>query len=320
VFTATSPFSVGANLPWIRYGGDFGANAWRPQGGLAAGGIAPELRARIDDLRGRGLTAIRWFLFCDGRAGICFADDGTPTGLDDRVLPDLDAAVTFSAEAGVRIMFTLFDFLWCAPRLRERGVDMHGRRRVLADERHRAMLLDRVVAPVLQRYAHHPAVCGWDIINEPEWATAGLGGRSHRRSVPFGVMKTFIADMAALVHRTASQPVTVGLASARWIDLARDCGLDFYQVHWYDHLDATLPNPVTDLRLDRPVILGEYPTNRSNRSPETILQLARDAGYVGAWFWSIQANDDASAYTAGLAGLDRFRSPGSAPGPRNPVL
>ena len=31
----TSPtFVVGANLPWISYGGDFGANAWRPAGGV----------------------------------------------------------------------------------------------------------------------------------------------------------------------------------------------------------------------------------------------------------------------------------------------
>ena len=319
MFTTASPFSVGANLPWIRYGGDFGANAWHPEGGLSAGGIHPELRARIDALRGRGVTTIRWFLFCDGRAGIRFADDGTPTGLDDRVLPDLEAAVAFSSEAGVRTVFTLFDFLWCAPRLTAAGVDMHGRRQVLVDERQRTLLLERVVAPVLHRFADHPAVGGWDIINEPEWATAGLGGGSPRRSVPFGAMKTFITDAAALVHRTASQPVTVGLASARGIDLARDCGLDFYQVHWYDHLDTPLQRPVADLRLDKPVILGEYPTYGSSRPPETILQLARDAGYAGAWFWSVQANDDASAYTAALAGLDRFRIADSAQGPRSRV-
>ena len=28
-------FVLGANLPWVRYGGDFGANAWSPGGGLA---------------------------------------------------------------------------------------------------------------------------------------------------------------------------------------------------------------------------------------------------------------------------------------------
>ena len=30
------PFLSGANLPWLRYGGDFGANAWSPAGGMAA--------------------------------------------------------------------------------------------------------------------------------------------------------------------------------------------------------------------------------------------------------------------------------------------
>ena len=32
---AARPFQVGANLPWLQYGGDFGANAWSPRGGLA---------------------------------------------------------------------------------------------------------------------------------------------------------------------------------------------------------------------------------------------------------------------------------------------
>jgi hypothetical protein len=67
------------------------------------------------------------------------------------------------------------------------------------------------------------------------------------------------------------------------------------------------------------VILGEYPTRGSSRPPETILQTAHDAGYAAAWFWSVNANDDASAYDAGLAGLERFRWAVRADELRSPV-
>jgi hypothetical protein len=39
------PFVVGVNLPWLSYGGDFGANAWHPRGGIAR----PEPRRRADE-------------------------------------------------------------------------------------------------------------------------------------------------------------------------------------------------------------------------------------------------------------------------------
>ena len=41
---------------------------------------------------------------------------------------------------------------------------------------------------------------------------------------------------------------------------------------------------------------------------------ADDAGYAGAWFWSVQAGDDASDYKAGIAALDRFTRVGAASG------
>jgi hypothetical protein len=292
------PFALGANVPWIRYGGDFGANAWWPGGGLAATGIPDEVRDRFHALQERGVTTFRWFLFCDGRAGINFSDAGEPLGLDDRVLPDLDAALTFASEARIQIVFTLFDFLWCAPREEAGGVNIHGRQAVIADSRLRGALLERVVCPVLDRYGRHTAVYAWDVMNEPEWALKAIGRRS---------MRTFITETVSLVRERTSKPVTVGLAGANGLDLVREAGLDFYQVHWYDKHDAESPlaRPVADYGLDGPLILGEFPTKGSRRTPAAILDAARDAGYAGAWFWSMLADDDASDYAAAIEGLDR---------------
>ena len=81
-------FVVGANLPWVRYGGDFGANAWSPRGGLGGRGRDAALDDRLHLLRSRGVEVLRWFVLCDGRAGLRVEPDGTPAGLDDFVLPD----------------------------------------------------------------------------------------------------------------------------------------------------------------------------------------------------------------------------------------
>jgi hypothetical protein len=86
------------------------------------------------------------------------------------------------------------------------------------------------------------------------------------------------------------------LASASGLRLVRGLGLDFYQVHWYDSVEAASPlrRPVSRLRLDRPVLLGEFPTRGSAVAPEDVLKAARDAGYAGALAWSVFADDHAT--------------------------
>jgi mannan endo-1,4-beta-mannosidase len=295
------PFSVGANLPWITYGGDFGANAWRPQGGLAAQGVSLDAFASLTDIRGLGVETIRWFMFCDGRAGIRFDDDGSPLGLDQHVLQDLGAALQLASASDVRIVFTLFDFLFCAPRAHVAGVDTGGHAAVLGDPRKREALLGHVVTPVLEALANHPAIHAWDIINEPEWAAAGVGQSS---------MADFIRQASALVHSIASQPVTVGLASARGLDLVRGAGLDFYQVHWYEkhEPEAPLRRDVREMNLDRPVVLGEFPTRGSRFTTDEILRTSSQAGYSGAWFWSINGEDAASDVDAAIEGLRQWQT------------
>ena len=218
---------TGANLPWVHYGIDFGANAWRPEGGVSQ----PEELAMLDitfaRLAASGMSWIRWFLFCDGRAGIRFTPGGRPAGIDDHLFRDVDAAVESAQRHGIRIMFVLLDFLWCDPASIVRGVQLGGRSQVLADPEHRNALLDTVLKPVLERYGAEPAVFAWDIINEPEWI----------KTVEWIEVRTFIDDTARLVHSLTSHPVTVGSAGVRWRENYLSLGLDFYQVHWYDNLE-----------------------------------------------------------------------------------
>ena len=280
------PFLIGANLPWIHYGIDFGTNAWSPEGGVGRPGAREALESTFASLAGSGVRYVRWFLFCDGRAGIRYSERGRPLALDHCVFRDIDAALEAAGRHGMAVMFALLDFLWCAPATVIRGVQMGGRAQVLQDPQNRRALLDTVVAPVLDRYGTEPAIFAWDIINEPEWI----------KSVDAEQLRQFLADAVSLTHASARQPVTIGSAGTRWRHAYAGLGLDFYQVHWYDSLkhQPPLDTPVDQLGFDRPVLLGEFPTRGSRRTYDEIVEAARKAGYGGAFYWSVLSKDDCS--------------------------
>ena len=287
---ANSPplFTLGANLPWLHYGIDFGANAWRPHGGVGHPEERQTLDAAFDRLSAAGLDQVRWFLFCDGRAGIRFSDNGRPEGVDDFVFRDVDAALETALRYRMRLMFVLLDFLWCdTPRVMRR-VQMGGRSDVLVNAAMRYALLDRVLRRLFDRYSDSTEILAWDIINEPEWIT----------SIGIDDLRTFLLESVALAHESARQPVTVGSAGTRWRELYKGLGLDFYQVHWYDSLKGqpSLETPVERLGFDRPVLLGEFPTRGSRRSSSDIIETARTAGYAGAFYWSLMSNDESSGH------------------------
>lgn len=262
-------------------------------------------RAQLEDtfarLAASGVQCVRWFLFCDGRAGIRFSDGGRPIGLDDFVFRDVDAALDTARGHGITIMFALFDFLWCGAVSATHGVQMGGRAHVIANSETRMALLDRVMRPLLERYGNEPQIFAWDVINEPEWIKAVDAAELH----------AFLSDSIALIHSSTQHPVTVGSAGTRWRDRYAGLGLDFYQVHWYDSLkhQPSLETPVAELGFDRPVLLGEFPTRGSKRSPGDIVATARAAGYSGAFYWSALAKDECSAYPISSSAFTPERMP-----------
>jgi len=91
-------FVHGANLPWVRYGGDFGANAWAPEGGLATRPADQQrVLAVLRRLREAGVTRLRWFFLCDARAGIRFRGDGAPMEIQSAAWRDIDVALDLGA-------------------------------------------------------------------------------------------------------------------------------------------------------------------------------------------------------------------------------
>jgi hypothetical protein len=310
---------VGANLPWLDYGQDFGTSAWRPDGGVARPARRERLRRELGRLAESGARLVRLWLLGDGRAGLVEDADG-PAALDERFFPDLDAALAALREADLRGLLVLLDFLWFSPARHENGVKLGGRRELVRDPGMRARLLERVFAPIAERCAGAPEVAAFDLLNEPEWATLGVGTLNPTSSISRREMRGFIGELAALVHARAPQPVCVGLASARFRSLLDGLPLDFEQWHWYETLDSlsALARPVSPPSAGRRApLLGEFPTRGASLPPERIFEIASQAGYSGALAWSALASDaatDAAACLAALreaSGSERVARPGA---------
>jgi hypothetical protein len=279
-------FVRGVNLPWLRYGCDFGRSAWFPDGGLASGRDRVRLRAALEAIAAERADLVRWFVLCDGRSGLRERGTGAPGGLDDALLEDFEVAVGEVSRVGLQMFPVLIDFHWGLPARHVRGVQAGGRLDVLRDPEGREALLQRVLRPLLARYGHEPTIAAWDLFNEPEWITLGVGRWNPYRAADAADIRAFVRDAATLVHEVTVQPVTMGSASPAWLGLVQDLGLDFYAPHWYADGDPPWPleRRVATLGLDGPVVLGEFGAQTAGEALR-LEAAARDAGYAGALAW-----------------------------------
>jgi hypothetical protein len=327
-------FLHGCNYPWstdgrtIFYGLDFGANVWGSHLGVSTrrDAIARDFAA----MAALGFTVARWFVFCDGRAGILYDDAGLPIGPDAHLFEDMDAALAIAREAGIRLVLVLLDHRWMFHGVRETIADPvsglmlqaqlpHGRARVLLTERGHDALVDRLLVPVLHRYGPLGAradlaeqVVAWELMNEPDWVVEEWErdlSRHVARPLPFAMLSRLLSRFSGAVHEHTRALATVGGGRARnlwaWDDAA--LGLDVLQVHQYpdtrrpDRDDDLFGTPVGALAVSRAVILGEFPGNGPERHPQgaspppitlaDYLEFAVTAGYAGAWPWSFSGTD-----------------------------
>src|SRR6516162_5248825 len=299
-------FVLGANVPWVHYGVDIGTSAWRPEGGLHAHAEdAALLRQVFERLRADGVQTARFFLLADGRAGVRFADDGTPEALDGSVFADVDVVLEAARTSGVGLLLVLLDAGWFAPPSIVDGQPVRGHADTVRDPVKRSALLERILRPLLIRCADHPAVVAWELVSGADVCVAGrplvpegggmlaalrrrLGIREDAReaaALPTAEeMRAFLCDAVTLVHRHTRALATASVSRWSGLDLLRGVGLDLYSVGWPAD-ESELRRAVSDLRLDRPLLLSAFPGAHPNRSIKTLLDGARCAGYGGAFVW-----------------------------------
>jgi hypothetical protein len=325
----------GCNYPWstdgktVFYGLDFGANVWGSHLGVSTRRAA--VARDFAQMAALGFTVARWFLFCDGRAGIVYDERGLPAGLDPHVFADADAALEIARDSGIRVSFVLLDHRWMFAGVRHTIADPatgvvlearlpHGRAPVLCSQPGRDRLFEHVFMPLIRRYGGSGersdlagAVFAYEFMNEPDFVVEEWERdlSAHvPRPVPFEVLADLVSRLSGLVHTEHPAAVTT-LGCARlhnlwaWDDAS--LGLDLLQLHSYPDVrhparDADVfGTHATALGVRHPVILGEFPGNGPVQHPEgaappettlsEYLDFAVNAGYAGAWPWSFSGTD-----------------------------
>jgi hypothetical protein len=325
----------GCNYPWstdgttVFYGLDFGDNVWGSHLGVSTrrAGVAGDFA----QMAALGFTVARWFLFCDGRAGIVYDDRGLPVGLDPHFFADIDAALEIARDSGIGINFVLLDHRWMFAGVRHTIADPatgivlearlpHGRAPVLLSQAGRDRLFDRVFIPLIRRYGSSgersdlaAAIFGYEFMNEPDFVVEEWERdlSSHvPRPLPFAVLAELVSRLSGLVHAEHPGAITT-LGCARrhnlwaWDDAS--LGLDLLQLHSYPNVrhpkrdPDVFGTPATALGVQHRVILGEFPGNGPEQHPEgaappqttlgEYLEFAVNAGYAGAWPWSFSGTD-----------------------------
>ena len=319
-------YLLGVNYPYHQYGNDFGGNAWGNYGVHD-----PDTYATVDAdfarMAALGVRTVRWFAFADGRAGITFDAAGLPTGLDPFVTRDFDAALEIAGRHNIAINFVLLDFRFLWDARTENGVQLGGHATVLATPEGRQALVRNVFAPIFRRYANHPAILSWEVMNEPEWILqdAGTVDRENvSRPLTLATFRAFAEPVVEAIHSIAGSYATIGCADAKWARNWLGLGLDYYQIHYYDWMqpystDNLFAMRAESLELDRPVVVGEFPAaNSSVAGLRDYLDTWYKNNYAGAWPWSFRAgatwgSPDATIFRAGAGAHARIVDIPAAP-------
>jgi hypothetical protein len=302
----------GANYAWGNFGADYGGLA---QWGMRGVGDNPApMDAAFRAMAAAGASVIRVWLFPDTRGdGILKDTGGNPVGVSSGALADIDATLDLAAKHNIHVLFTLFSFDAFKDTWVTGGRTVQSIAPAVRNDLGVQTIITQVVRPIVERASTGPnaaRVFAWDLMNEPEWATADLGassscgiGEGKYNCVDYRRMHHFLTALSAEVSRVvASLPettkslITIGAvrpsAHRNWETVPQD----FYQYHYYQNEyaagDMELP------RTDKPSIIGEYPSwglrgesSRGAKSGPALAEYIRNSGFQGGLAWAYTKSD-----------------------------
>lgn len=283
-------FLSGANVPWYNWACDFGCGA---QKGVSDPAVSAPLAAAFKQAHDAGLHTMRWWMF-EGDAWQIDRDaNGVPSGINPQVFADLDAAVRLASDNDLYLDLVLFS----AP--------THIPRAWLTDANQRQALV-AALTPLFAYENGNPRLLAWEVFNEPEWDI--WTGKIDQAPVV-----STVKAIADAVHTSSSAYVTVGSAMLDGLPMWVGQGLDFYQAHWYDYMKpgnwCAICTSYDEVRqrygLDAPLVIGELYAG-SDVDPAGRLNTFYNAGYAGAWPWSLFPDHTSDHQGIDLAGASRF--------------
>lgn len=295
-----SLFWAGLNYPWHNYQ-DFGSGPWGHSGVSNATSYA-EIDTDFANMAAQGVKIAKWRVFNDGRYSPKFDERGYVTGFDDRFYDDVDKALEIARKYDIYLVLSLFSSSLWTTDCEKNGVRLGVGPGILADGGRRKSLVEKAVIPLLQHIGPNDHVLAYEIIAEPEWGVYELRDKnSDRKTVPLNAARAFVKDAAKAVHKYTNAYVSVQSNRPTYMRHWRGLGLDYYSFSWYDWMEPydPLDVPATTYRLDKPVVIGEFPVAESQYYDfAQVIDIAYRQGYAGAFAWSYSAGDKYSRWTS----------------------
>lgn len=290
-FIKPDRFIVGANYPWLNYGGDFGTCAWG-HGGLSEPKNAAKLDADFSWFEAHNIHVVRMWVFADGHAGLVFSKDGRHVTLDSYVIPDMKVLVAAAQRHHLMMIMVLFDYQFFQAGKTVNGVQLGGHADVAADADLRSSMINEALAPLFDRFANTGAIVAWEVVNEPEWDMPLWGGGGVKATVPTSSMQEFVREAVVAIHAHSHQAATIGSSRRTFLRLWKGMGMDFYQYHYYPWMETGSRFNYDEhwLQLDAPCIIGEVPSNDPAQYTRYLDQSLANH-YAGLFGWSLNATD-----------------------------
>ena len=298
-FDATG-FIVGGNWRIIEYGQNFGTTAWFPEGNGVAK-HADRLAAKFEKFRKMGIMLVRVGLLDDGRA--MFDAEGKVVGFNQTFRHDVATFLALAARQHVKVEFALMDFLLAGKAEEVNGVWIRGRRKIFADREVRLQFLQNFLEPFLEEFGQHPALFGFDLINEPEWIIAKADGGAwedvkdaSKATAPISGedFRNFISTcMTSIRQHAPGKFITIGV-SCPHLDLVRNLDVDYLALHYYPWM-RNLEDNLSNVPKNKPWMLEEFP---GKGDISAYLDQVFQAGGAGALLWNLNPGIDDAAYQA----------------------
>jgi|SRR5579884_139149 len=321
-------FSVGFNQPWLqdRYGTDLsynqfsGQQLWKwpysdpidfdfskpdPNPPLPLALEDPIILAKTLD-QFKGMDVVRIWLF-EHLEGIVFLQNGRIGGIDTQMLDVVEEILDLAQERGLKIYFCLLNSWDSHYNLPDQFKNNPARttsydilyntmtsilKGIVADP---TDFCTRVLKTLYARVMNHPALYGFDLLNEPE----GLFENGHCSEMDIVRYIKFCADTIRSIR--VQRPFSVGWMR-RENAIKYSYLTDFSDFHFYNNYGADLPQYYREDFDGKPCIIGEcgYPVVSGQnialkiQGPfvaKTIVNLALKQGYYGALAWPLQGTD-----------------------------
>ncbi len=265
-------FALGANLPWLQRGCDFGCGRTR---GVRAN--SERLDAIFREMSRRGVRVVRWELFPNDAWQVRRAADGTPTSVHPAVRFDFDEAVKLAARNDVFLLPVVLPdpdrvpLTWFT-----NGAQ--------------ATALGAALRPLFARYRNHPHVLGWEVVTRAERLQESTQATREQLRAHGSAM------IAPLRAAAPTKLVVIGPSDVTRIDGWVNLGADVYAPQHTTDMPGeacATCRSASDVRLaegaDAPIMIGGFDA-ASDDDASTALGAYVRQGYAGALAWSWRGN------------------------------